>query len=524
MKNLAAIFICLSLAAPSIAGIIYVDANGTGDYPTIQAAINYAVNGDTVLVADGTYTGSGNRDLDFTGKAVTLCSENGPDITIIDCEGEARGFYFKNGEDADSVVRGFTITRGSARRGAQKYGGGIKCVSSSPTIANCIFYGCIAECNGGGIYCTSGANPLITDCIFTSNSAPGIEPDKEHHYGKGGGIYCAASSPLITNCIIEKNSAKRGAGVFGEVSGNPVIRNCTLICNNAERGGGMYFHLSTPEITYCTIEENSTSGSGGGLYCYNINSTISHCTFRANFCGGGGAAVYCYLGAPEITSSLITGNGCYCYRFEEAEPGGGIHCRSANPTISNCTIVGNYAGAGGGIYCKHNTIIRNSILWLNKPDQVHSTHESPQVAYCTIQDGYPGYYNIDSDPCFAAPGFWIEDEPTPFEEEFWIEEEDADYHLKSQAGRWDPNNQGWVKDDVTSPCIDAGNPMSPIGPEPFPNGGIVNMGAYGRTTEASKSYFDKPPCEIIIAGDINGDCEINFKDFWFIGLHWLREY
>ena len=63
--------------------------------------------------------------------------------------------------------------------------------------------------------------------------------------------------------------------------------------------------------------------------------------------------------------------------------------------------------------------------------------------------------------------------------------------------------------------------MTPIGPEPFPNGGIINMGVYGGTVEASKSYFDKPPCEIIVAGDINGDCEINFKDFWFIGLHWL---
>jgi alpha-tubulin suppressor-like RCC1 family protein len=59
--------------------------------------------------------------------------------------------------------------------------------------------------------------------------------------------------------------------------------------------------------------------------------------------------------------------------------------------------------------------------------------------------------------------------------------------LKSQAGRWDPNSQTWVRDDVTSPCIDAGDPNSPIGYEPFPNGGIVNMGAYGGTTEASKS-------------------------------------
>jgi len=63
--------------------------------------------------------------------------------------------------------------------------------------------------------------------------------------------------------------------------------------------------------------------------------------------------------------------------------------------------------------------------------------------------------------------------------------------------------------------------MAPIGREPYPNGGIINMGAYGGTAEASKSYFGKPPCEIIVAGDINGDCEVNFKDFAIMGLHWL---
>jgi hypothetical protein len=56
--------------------------------------------------------------------------------------------------------------------------------------------------------------------------------------------------------------------------------------------------------------------------------------------------------------------------------------------------------------------------------------------------------------------------------------------------------------------------------EPFPNGGIVNMGAYGGTAKASKSYFGKPPCKTIIAGDVNGDCTVNFKDVCIIFCHW----
>ena len=79
-------------------------------------------------------------------------------------------------------------------------------------------------------------------------------------------------------------------------------------------------------------------------------------------------------------------------------------------------------------------------------------------------------------------------------------------------------------DEVTSLCIDAGDPTTPINFEPFPNGGIVNMGAYGGTPEASKSYFGKPPCETIVAGDINGDCEVDFRDFQLMALHWCEDY
>ena len=129
------------------------------------------------------------------------------------------------------------------------------------------------------------------------------------------------------------------------------------------------------------------------------------------------------------------------------------------------------------------------------------------------------------DPLFARPGYWADPEdlsrpgnPNDLNA-FWV---NGDHHLKSQAGRWDPNAGTWVQDDVTSPCIDAGDPMSPIGLEPFPNGGIVNMGAYGGTAEASKSYFGEPVCETIIAGDINGDCKVDGRDLTILSLHWLQ--
>ena len=117
------------------------------------------------------------------------------------------------------------------------------------------------------------------------------------------------------------------------------------------------------------------------------------------------------------------------------------------------------------------------------------------IEYSDVQSGWPGEGNIDADPCFAAAGYWVDaanpdipaepDDPNPA----WV---NGDYHLKSQTGRWDPNSESWVLDDVTSSCIDTGDPNSPVGDEPEPNGARINMGAYGGTAEASMS-FDAGP-------------------------------
>ncbi|MHC4561043.1 MAG: hypothetical protein ACYS80_27505, partial [Planctomycetota bacterium] len=128
---------------------------------------------------------------------------------------------------------------------------------------------------------------------------------------------------------------------------------------------------------------------------------------------------------------------------------------------------------------------------------------------------------IDGDPCFASLGYWDPNGTTEdANDDFWV---DGDYHLKSQAGRWNSNSQTWVLDDVTSPCIDAGDTASPVGLESFPNGGIVNIGAYGGKAETSKSYFGEPVCETIVAGDINGDCKVDFLDLAIMALHWFKE-
>ncbi len=268
-------------------------------------------------------------------------------------------------------------------------------------------------------------------------------------------------------------------------------------------GGGIIGHGARATIEYNIISGNIitaywflSSARGGGLFdCdgiirYNIISeNEGHCS--DSIPAGGGL----YGCDGIIHNNLVASNEAS--GFGGGRGGGFCNC---NGYILNNTVVGNYADEGGA-FNNCAGIIENCIVWDNSSDQIH---ETSIVRYSDVQGGWPGLGNIDVDPCFADPDY-------------------GDYRLKSQAGRYDSTTQTWVYDDVTSPCINAGDPMSPIGQEPFPNGGVVNMGAYGGTAEASKSYSGKPPCETIVAGDVNGDCIIDFRDFMIMALHWCED-
>ena len=145
VSAVAAVCVFLSgISGTAGARMIYVDDDGPADFKNIQAAINTAKDGDTVIVADGTYSGYGNRDIDFNGKSITVRSTTGPENCIIDCQGLGRAFHFHNGEQ-DSHLEGFTITNGYTESGGGALVGGI---SSLTTFTNCVFRGNSA--NRGG--------------------------------------------------------------------------------------------------------------------------------------------------------------------------------------------------------------------------------------------------------------------------------------------------------------------------------------------------------------------------------------
>ncbi len=339
---------------------------------------------------------------------------------------------------------------------------------------------------GGGIRIDRGSSPTISNCTLIGNAALAC----------GGGMLTKKnSSPIVTNCKFIRNYAWGGGGGVYNASSNPVFSHCLFEGNYARiRGGGMgnsnelFWGLErncNPVIINCIFSDNFSESNGGGIsFDEDCNSIIVNCSFNANF-GKNGKALSSdslhRINNIKLTNCILWDDGNEIY----------------NPDSSEITI--NYTNLFGGAASIHDPC--NAVIW--------------------------GMGNINEDPLFTDPGYWaVADDPNVVVEPndsnaVWI---DGDYHLKSQAGRWDPNSQSWLVDDVTSPCIDAGDPNSPIGHEPFPNGGIINIGAYGGTDEASKSYFDKPVCKTIIAGDINGDCKVDFDDLMILMAHWLEDH
>ncbi|OHB64020.1 MAG: hypothetical protein A2Y77_16220 [Planctomycetes bacterium RBG_13_62_9] len=348
---------------------------------------------------------------------------------------------------------------------------------------------------GGAGMCLSGVNARIANCTFVNNRAA---------TGWGGAIFVGPRCHVeIADCTFRNNYARGWGGALFNNGGNVDLWRCVFTENLAESAGGAI---------------GTMGGRVSSAFCEFIGNCGAWRGFGRDGCGG--AAAGDDLGMLEFENSLLVANVA-------GVSGGAIH--GANMSLVNCTLVGNRApkNAATCAYTPGPAELLNCIIWRNENvppwDVKMLDSNSGECSYCCLDSNAivsRVVGNIDADPVFARPGYWdpnnTPDDPS---DDFWV---DGDYHLKSQAGRWDPNSQSWVIDDVTSPCIDAGDPNSPIGEEPQPNGGRINMGAYGGTAEASKSYFGKPPCEAHFAGDINGDCAVDFEDLAILSRHWLK--
>ncbi|UCG48098.1 MAG: right-handed parallel beta-helix repeat-containing protein [Phycisphaerales bacterium] len=422
----------------------------------------------------------------------------------------------------DTLLEGFTITAGNANVGwVYERGGAMAIVAGSPTVKDCTFAGNCAwaeEGGAGGAIVIGSANPTFMDCKFLGNVADTGIPD--HGAGNGGAIYSDGDPTLIRCAFIANSAAGNDGGAFYSSGGSPTFTDCQFLENSARTDGGAICG-GAMTLTGCTFVGNvSTRGLGGGIFGGG-GSTLSACVFTGNRALYRGGALHSTWRGLNPVGCLFSGNTAGHY-------GGAISAWGAEMNVSNCTFAGNRSPAGRAIACysykkddPSDLALINCILWDGGEEIWNDDASTISITYSDFSGGWEGQGNIDTDPCFARAGHW-DDMGTPDDanDDSWV---DGDYHLKSQAGRWNQDIEAWTLDETTSQCIDAGDPAGPIGLEPFPNGGIVNMGAYGATAEAGKSYFGEPACQKIAAGDINGDCKVDFGDFSIMALHWLNE-
>ncbi len=387
----------------AVAGDYYVSAatgsdfnsglTATNAFATIQRGLNAAQNGHVVVVAEGTYVGTGNKNLNFGGRAVTLLSSAGARATIIDCQGSEQAFVFQNGETKSTIVDGFTMTHGN--------------------------------------------------------------------FQTGGGIYCQASSPRIANCIISNNQGYFSGGIYCINYGSPTFVNCQILDNNGTLGGGVRFAQSDGALINCLIAGNASQNPGAGIKCDFGNTS------------------------PVITNCTVTQNTSTSF-------GGGLWATYTSPLVNNSILWGNTGTAGAQVAV--------------------GVGATTTLSYNDLQGGQAGIFtnngfvnwgagNLDQDPLFVDPN-------------------SGDYHLQSYRGRYWEAMDLWILDVQTSPCIDAGDEADDVLDEPDPNGGRINIGAFGGTIQASLS---EAPAGGVIPRDANGDGIIDITDLFSVIDLWLTE-
>jgi len=340
--------LCALLALPATLYADTLDVPAT--YATIQAAIDDADPGDTVLVAPGTYV----ELIDFGGLAITVESSGGATVTTIDGNGLGSVVTFTKGEGNASVLRGFTITGGTGTTDSNFLrGGGIFVKGAGPAIEQCVITLNSAD-YGGGVYVNDAqsSDPArLSDCTLSWNDAISPIPFSG---GVGGGFGAFETHMVVEDCLIEHNTAmlSGAGGAFWGGDFDPLddwhldVRRCTVVDNEANliiaTGGGLYLSGAgigiSADVSNCVIARNSAMSVGGGINRQGFGTT-TYCTITEN----------------------------------SATTGGGLS--QASPSVGMCIIWGNTGGEIGGT--------------------------TSSVLYCDVRGGYPGTGNIDVDPFFV---------------------------------------------------------------------------------------------------------------------------
>lgn len=395
----------LALAGPGKAVVITVHPDGSGDAATIADALAVAVDGDVIELADGIYTGPGNRDLDPAGVLVTVRSASGdPAVCVLDCGGAPdaahRAFRFQSAETEAFRVEGLTLTGGHAAPG----GGAVSCTGgASPRFLNCVFLDNTASETGGAVSCSGGSRPVFIDCVFRGN--------RSTYYG--GAVRAGGASPSFTRCHLELNQSNNGGALSYYRDGMSEIIDCTFVQNDAIRGGAIFIYASAALVSGCTFNDNSCLADGGGIDNVESELTLVGCDFIGNHAGEAGGGVSSGgVGWLRADGCLFVGNSSL--------RGGAVHGQYTTLELTACTLVGNRGdlqGSGLSIQASVAVLERLIVADGEVTPAVHCEEAGfvPVVTCSDIVGHAAGDWtgcladllgtggNISADPLFCAP-------------------------------------------------------------------------------------------------------------------------
>ncbi len=468
-------YACPALTSAPGTATVFVDANFSGTeagskiapYRTLAKALSSAATGGVIFVAAGTY----KENLDVPNKGLTIyggfnaafSARTDGCATVIEAASASKAVF-----TASYSVKAFSLDGVTVRKGAH------------------------------GIYvagdATVGATYTITSSVFSNNGQTS---------SNGGGAYLSRVSAIIRKSIFVDNIGARGAALA--LDGNSLVAEENLFERNigySDHGGGLYISPTKATLVRNTFKSNeigkgiSYGGWGGGVIVYSGGTAgtadFSYNVFTNNLAGVGGALFVDDGAKVTMSHDLLYRNRTYKSSAGEVRgaaiyvDGTGSASGGSSITLDQVTVVNNiYDNAGvastktrgSAIFVERSSkvSIKNSIFWNNGSDVFFVD------SGCSIDMKYSVAPNKCSGGGTCSVGTGVL-QPTDV---FFVNEAKDDYHLKSTAGHYAAG--AWIKDLDLSPAIDKADPAQPYSTEPTPNGARADVGAFGGTTEASKT-------------------------------------